>query len=161
VKALSIRQPWADAIMAGWKTVENRTWEPTHRGDLALHTGLTVARLPHDLGGPKGEHDYLSMLDRQLAVASTAPGDRVVGHVVGVVQLVSVHTADQCVAAIAQATGNPDSRDMCSPFSLPNPGPYAKRASADMFHWVLADPRPIDPVMVSGSLQLFTVDLPD
>lgn len=37
MKALSIRQPWAELILQGRKTIELRTWSTTHRGALALH----------------------------------------------------------------------------------------------------------------------------
>jgi ASCH domain len=37
--ALSIRQPWAWAICAGHKDVENRSWKTRHRGPFAIHAG--------------------------------------------------------------------------------------------------------------------------
>jgi ASCH domain len=37
--ALSIRQPWAELILQGRKTIELRTWERDYRGPLWLHTG--------------------------------------------------------------------------------------------------------------------------
>lgn len=158
MRALSIRQPWADAIMAGAKTVENRTWDTAYRGELGVHTGLTLARLPHDLGGVPEDTDYLPSLRRQFAMADAGPGERVVGHVIGTVRLVSIHTAASCRRMSGPGLTVPA---LCSPWALPEPGPYAARAGADMHHWVFEDPRPIDPVMVSGSLQVFTVDLPD
>lgn len=42
MKALTIKQPWAYAIAAGLKTVENRTRRTHHRGDIAIHSALTV-----------------------------------------------------------------------------------------------------------------------
>lgn len=42
MKALSIRQPWADLILQGKKTLELRTWTVSHRGPLAIHASLTV-----------------------------------------------------------------------------------------------------------------------
>ena len=40
MKVLSIRQPWAWAIVAGFKPVENRTWKTGYRGPLLIHAGL-------------------------------------------------------------------------------------------------------------------------
>jgi len=40
MQALSIKQPWAWAILAGHKRVENRTWTTDYRGPLAIHAGL-------------------------------------------------------------------------------------------------------------------------
>lgn len=37
MKALTIHEPFAWAIAAGHKPVENRTWETKHRGPLAIH----------------------------------------------------------------------------------------------------------------------------
>lgn len=39
MKAISIRQPWADLIARGIKDVENRTWGTKHRGWLLIHAG--------------------------------------------------------------------------------------------------------------------------
>lgn len=40
--ALSVRQPWAELILAGRKTIEVRGWEADYRGPLWLHTGRHV-----------------------------------------------------------------------------------------------------------------------
>ena len=37
--ALSIRQPWAELILQGRKTIEVRTWAARYRGELWLHAG--------------------------------------------------------------------------------------------------------------------------
>lgn len=36
-KALSIRQPWAEMILSGKKTIEIRPWVTGHRGEVWLH----------------------------------------------------------------------------------------------------------------------------
>lgn len=36
MKALSIRQPWANQIARGEKTIEIRTWSTRYRGDLLI-----------------------------------------------------------------------------------------------------------------------------
>lgn len=40
-KALSVKQPWAELILSGRKTVELRRWSAPYRGPLWLHTGTT------------------------------------------------------------------------------------------------------------------------
>jgi hypothetical protein len=40
--ALSVRQPWAWAILYAGKRIENRTWQTTYRGQLFIHAGLRV-----------------------------------------------------------------------------------------------------------------------
>lgn len=39
MKAITICQPWAWAIAAGHKRVENRCWQTKHRGPLVIHAG--------------------------------------------------------------------------------------------------------------------------
>lgn len=39
MKAISIRQPWAWAIIYAGKDVENRTWHTDYRGPLLIHAG--------------------------------------------------------------------------------------------------------------------------
>lgn len=42
MRALSIRQPWAELILSGRKTIETRTWRTSHRGLIAVHAGWIV-----------------------------------------------------------------------------------------------------------------------
>lgn len=39
MKTLTLHQPWALAIAAGWKEVETRGWYTDYRGPLAIHAG--------------------------------------------------------------------------------------------------------------------------
>jgi len=39
MKALTIHQPWAWAIAAGHKRIENRSWRTNYRGPLLIHAG--------------------------------------------------------------------------------------------------------------------------
>lgn len=41
MKALSIRQPWAHAIIHMGKDIENRKWATEHRGPLLIHASKT------------------------------------------------------------------------------------------------------------------------
>jgi hypothetical protein len=49
--ALSIRQPWAHAVLHLGKDVENRDWRypPTHRGTVIVHAGLSRESRAADL----------------------------------------------------------------------------------------------------------------
>jgi hypothetical protein len=44
IKALSVRQPWANLIIEGRKTMDLRTWSTTHRGPLAIYASLEVEK---------------------------------------------------------------------------------------------------------------------
>jgi hypothetical protein len=41
---LSIRQPWAELILQGVKTVEVRSWPTKHRGRLWIHAGKRIEK---------------------------------------------------------------------------------------------------------------------
>lgn len=43
MKALSLRQPWANAVLHLGKTIENRRWNTSFRGEFLIHaaTGMT------------------------------------------------------------------------------------------------------------------------
>lgn len=43
MKALTIQQPWAWAILHAGKMIENRTWPTNHRGTLLIHAGKSTA----------------------------------------------------------------------------------------------------------------------
>src|SRR5262245_28147531 len=42
---LSVRQPYASAILTGQKVEEHRSWRTNHRGPLAIHASNTLARV--------------------------------------------------------------------------------------------------------------------
>lgn len=72
MKALVIQNPWAWCITQAWrdpnaKTVENRSWSTTHRGDVAIIEGRRVDRaaLNHPL--------VRATIDYWLGGASFAP----------------------------------------------------------------------------------------
>jgi ASCH domain len=43
MKALTVRQPWAAAIVAGNKVIENRSRRTAYRGPLLIHAGKAPA----------------------------------------------------------------------------------------------------------------------
>ena len=42
--AITIRQPWANAILHLGKNVENRSWRTKHRGPILIHAGLSCKK---------------------------------------------------------------------------------------------------------------------
>lgn len=57
MKAITIAQPWAWAIVEGAKRIENRTWRTKHRGPLAIHAGKSklfmIPKLPDGTDVPQ------------------------------------------------------------------------------------------------------------
>jgi len=48
MKALSVKQPWAELIASGRKTIETRTWRTKYRGPLLICAGKTVDKEAHE-----------------------------------------------------------------------------------------------------------------
>lgn len=79
MKALSIQQPWAWAILYAGKDVENRTWRTNYRGPLLIHAGQQV-----DLVG-------LNWMPERFGISVPKPQSSPLartGGIVGVVELV-------------------------------------------------------------------------
>lgn len=49
MKALSIRQPWAELIVAGLKDIENRMWRADYRGPILIHAAMKIEPIDADL----------------------------------------------------------------------------------------------------------------
>jgi ASCH domain len=84
-RALSVRRPWANLIIAGHKTVENRSWSTGHRGELVIH------------GGQAWDPDGVR-LAAELGVDDFDNPHQCSGGYLGLVRLVDVHPADGCCA---------------------------------------------------------------
>ena len=101
MKAISIQQPWAWAIMHAGKDIENRAWSTTYRGEVAIH----ATRLQESWRLPRGVQEPL-------------PGELVQGALLGVVDLVDVVTR----SSSAWFTG-PVGFLLSNPRPLPRPIP--------------------------------------
>ena len=130
MRILTVRQPWAWAIIHAGKTVENRRWSNDYRGPVAIHAGLRF------------DHDWASAaLDDAMRPARNARECRhlprpweVFGAVIGVVDLVDVHEFDGID---------------CSPWAQP-----------DACHLILENARPLrEPMPFKGALGLRRLDV--
>lgn len=74
MKALTIRQPWAWAIVAGYKHIENRSRRTNYRGPLLVHAGAQLDSAGFEFLWRVGLHKKL-------------PVDLPTGGLIGVVQL--------------------------------------------------------------------------
>lgn len=130
MRILTVRQPWAWAIIHGGKNVENRVRNIAgdYRGPVLIHAALRVA------ADGANEVVWGAWIDS---------GDSLVkGAIIGVVDLVAVHSVDSvgCMAAI------PD----CSPWAEKTPG---------MHHLRFENPRALDePIPYTGALGLRKTD---
>lgn len=78
MKAITIHQPWAWAIAAGKKTIENRGWATNYRGPLLIHAGKSRKSL--DQG-----RRFIERLDIEMPADDELP----FGAIVAVVRLVA------------------------------------------------------------------------
>ncbi|MEU6990300.1 ASCH domain-containing protein [Streptomyces sp. NPDC046465] len=83
MKALTIKQPWADAIAHSTKRTENRTWTTRYRGPILIHAGgaydQTAGRTVSDLAALHSWPDYR-------------------GAIIATATLADIHVADGCCA---------------------------------------------------------------
>ena len=131
MKALSVRQPWAWLIVAGFKDIENRTWPTAFRGRIYVHAGQQEDRgfvLPVAVRLPKAAMDKVWRLWQYRTSNPTQ-----FGAIVGEVDIVD------CVT------------ESTSPW-FENVGAYG---------FVLRNPRAYAvPIPMRGMLGLFDVTLP-
>ncbi len=161
MRAITVRQPWAWAIVHGGKDVENRSRNiaGSYRGLIAIHAGLA----DYEQGTPAGAR-Y-----KELYGGET-PTEIVFGAIIGVVDLVDVHSADACYeagltriallrrddpAAFAALRARDGAAAMISQARS------CSRWAQDVgWHLRLSNPRPLKaPVPYRGQLGLWT--LPD
>jgi hypothetical protein len=83
MKALSFRQPFADAVVAGLKTVDFRGLSTRHRGPLAIHASATY--------GPAERAAFDDLRQRRLRLPAPDPTRR--GAIIGVVELTGCRPA--------------------------------------------------------------------
>lgn len=165
VKALTVRQPWAWAIIHGGKDVENRSRNIAgkYRGPVAIHAGVSVDDL-QDVYDPRIAE---ALRGAQTPVRWTVGDHLDFGAIIGVVDLVDVHTPDDCWAKDFQYVRDLWEGDRGRFNALPDSGaggvagkvrlcsPWAQHN--DGHHLVLANPKPCEPVPCRGALGLWTV----
>ena len=106
MKALSIHQPWAWAILHAGKSIENRTWATRHRGPLLIHASKSDASYKAQTG-----IDWLTTYGAELPPWEALP----TGAIVGVVEVLD------CVRASEAPTSPWVKGPWCWIFSNPKP----------------------------------------
>lgn len=147
MRILTVRQPWADLIIHGGKDVENRAQRLGRGipGPIAIHAGKTVADIT-----PADEAMIRANATEAALESFDAwwDGEDVVGGaIIGVVDLVEVHAAFECLTW----QGHVDLDGDWQPCS-----PWAERTG---HHMVLANPRALhQPIPYTGALGLRRLD---
>ena len=112
MKAISIRPPWAWAILHAGKDIENRTWRTSMRGTVAVHAFLNMNRL---------YYEWACKEIKRIAPRAKVPPYEAVsrGSIIGVVEgitvsglLTHIRYASRFLAKVDSASGK------CPPASL-------------------------------------------
>lgn len=156
MRGLTVRQPWATAIVRMGKDVENRSRNIAggYRGPVAIHAGLA----PTGRRGSTVRFDSVGEVERDaggMLLRSPRlgwPYRLPVGLIIGVVDLVGVHASKRSRTVAHE--GKPVCFDdetpigrLCSEWALP-----------DLHHLTLANPRVLSrPIPYVGRLGLWTV----
>ncbi len=93
MRALTVMQPWANAIAHDGKTVENRTWRRDHRGPIAIHAGAGWSQ--------NGEGILAEILRRPTPDRAWFP----TGCVIAVATVTDIHEAADCCEPWGFASG--------------------------------------------------------
>ncbi|GAA3701861.1 hypothetical protein GCM10022204_18430 [Microlunatus aurantiacus] len=113
MRALTIKQPWAELIVEGLKDVENRSWRTAYRGRLAVHAGLRRADFD-DLALDAMPKKYRRPIENAWQRHADA------GKVLGTVELVD------CI----EGSRSPWAIDGYWHWILRDPRPYARKVAA-------------------------------
>ncbi|HEY8643620.1 MAG TPA: ASCH domain-containing protein [Candidatus Dormibacteraeota bacterium] len=116
MKALSFRQPFADAVVAGLKTVDFRGLSSRHRGPLAIHASATY--------GPTERATFEELRKRRVRLPDPAPDRR--GAIIGVVELTGCRpaaAADRRKALAELPEEGAFAYELAAPRPLPAPVP--------------------------------------
>lgn len=143
MRVLTVRQPWAWAIIHGQKDVENRTRNiaGSYRGPVAIHAGKAF-----DFSGAGVCREIAADYPRDLG--RWRRSDWTFGAIIGVVDLVDVHPARSHYERIDASVYGWTRRVCC--------GAWAMHSH---YHLVLANPRPFaEPIPAKGKLGLWKPD---
>lgn len=157
MKALTVQQPWAWAIVHGGKDIENRTQLWKHRGPLAIHAGARISDRGMEsplIGEALKRLGHITPQDDLFGTASSYWGAPLhLGAIIGTVDLVDVHTA-----VVYQTRDSLAALDCCeSSWAETGYTEHGGRQRRDIVHLVLENPRPLDvPIPCRGALGLWT-----
>lgn len=150
MRILTVRQPWAWAIIHGGKDVENRVRNIAgdYRGPVAIHVGLAFPYTRDCQAVERITGGWPPVTDGWDRVQGA-------GHIIGVVDLADVHHVT--LSTVPRRYGAPVCWDsvtgagvLCSPWA---------ESMSDGYHLELTNPRPLaEPIPFKGALGLRRLD---
>ena len=133
MKALTVKQPWAWAIIHGAKDVENRSRPTKYRGQLYIHAGVAEAKEARDWPAMRAAFKHHGIVPDDPMIGMPR------GQVIGTVDLIDCHAWNTCT--------DRDGHLFCSAWSM-----------VGGYHWVLANPQPVTPFPAKGMLGIWNLD---
>jgi len=125
MKAISIKQPWADLIAHGIKTIETRTWTTNHRGELLIVSSKTIDE------------------DACRFFATNYPGESEINYI--------VRESSSFVGVSVALVNLYDVRNMCKD----DEDGSLCRYHRNLYSWILRDARKVCPVQIRGKLGIY------
>ncbi|MCV7255650.1 hypothetical protein H7J86_26145 [Mycobacterium hackensackense] len=139
MKALTVQQPWAWAIINGGKLIENRTQIWKYRGPLAIHAGARWSDRGED--SPLVHAAFREQRGPQWNGGKLPHWAFEMRAILGVVDLVDCHPDAGC----------------CTPWGEQSYVEHGGRERRRITHLVLENPRPLaEPIPCKGALGLWT-----
>jgi hypothetical protein len=141
MRILTVRQPWAEAIIFGGKDVENRVRNIAgdYRGQVAIHTGTYRPSVEEWERFADAHPEAFQRMAREVPWNQPEHGV-----IIGIVDLIDVHRPRWDYSCSDDVDGE------CSPWAELDGWPY---------HLVLANPRPLaEPIPYRGALGLRRLD---
>jgi len=136
MRALTVKQPWAWAIAAGYKNIENRTTNWSYRGSLAIHAGRHDSR--------RGWASPLVQAAQRASTPEVAKRADIRGAIIGVAEVTDIHPVPE-----------PAQEACCQPWGERI---YLHHgvAKLGLVHVVLSDAHLITPIECRGAQGLWT-----
>lgn len=136
MKAITLTQPYASLIVAGFKRYETRSWKTNYRGNIAIHAGKQRLFLTSEL------KVLCHLKENYERLKNIRLGQYPLGAVLAIAELKSCEIMDSDLIA-----GMPKSEIACGAWQ---PGLYA---------WELVNIRPlIKPFYIRGKQSLWNID---
>jgi hypothetical protein len=170
MRALTVKQPWADLIMAGVKDVENRSWP------VPSTLPCAICGRPEGGADPEDGHDF-DPFPFLIGIHAAKAADRTdrsryawnvcflanryanvepaLGVLLGFVTVTGCHHADECMTGrVCHRPCQDPVRDRVPHQHVPRP--CSRWAEPDVYHWTLTAPEPLDaPVPMRGAQRLW------
>ncbi|EIC09124.1 hypothetical protein OR221_0832 [Microbacterium laevaniformans OR221] len=173
MRILTVRQPWAWAIIHGGKDVENRVRNIAgdYRGPVAIHVAREIDT--HAIATPSHIHPEFRRAAERYMEGNTdplkgSPWMGGIGHIIGVVDLVDVHSSDDCFQKNVDRAARLYNVDKVAFDALPDSGAGGIIGKASFCspwaldehqHLCLENPCALaEPIQYKGALGLRTID---